>query len=134
MRNKYARKYCRQVKKWLPGMGKYRQRIMERIYSAVKYFVDQHPEANYNAVEAWFGTPQQIAAEYVAQMDTREMLKSVRFGKRIITLVTAVVAALVLLWGLGIAIMIIDAHNSAHGYMEVVYSDGRKGVMVEWEE
>ena len=134
IRNKYARKYCRQVKKWLPGTEKYKRQLLDSISSAVGCFVEEQPNADYIALENHFGPPQQIASDYVTEMDTGELLRNLRIKRRIVTTVTACVAAFILMWGAVGILALLDAHNAAYGFVEVEYNDGRMEVLAECEE
>lgn len=134
MQNKYSRKYCRQVKKWLPGMGKYKRQIVEKIRLAVTAFMEEQPNADCTVLEEHFGTPQQIAAEYVAQMDTMALLHDLRIRGRIVKIVFALVTTLAILWAVGVSVLVIDGLKDQNGYIEVEYNDGRKTVMVVCEK
>ena len=72
-----ARRYCRKVRSWLPG-GKMRRYVMTQIRETVQEFVQEHPDADVAAIQAQLGTPQEIAAAYVENMETAAVLKGLR--------------------------------------------------------
>ena len=95
--NRAARKYCRQVRSWLPG-GKLRRPVMEQLYCAVNDYTLQNPRANFSALELHFGSPKAVAAAYVKAMDTKEVLRSLRLRQRILALVISAVLLLSIAW------------------------------------
>ena len=72
--NRTARRYLREAKSWLPCSGKQKRDILARIENVVNDYVDQNPDADYSEIMNRFGTPRQIAAAYVDDMDTEELL------------------------------------------------------------
>lgn len=122
---KGLKKYYRQVGSWLPCSGKMKRDIMERIRASITAWLDDHPAADIAALVAHFGTPRQIAAAYVDNTATDELLKALRVRRRIVGIVTACAAVIILLWACVVTAAYIDAHNSAAGY-SVVYTNEYK--------
>lgn len=114
-----ARKYCRRVRSWLPG-GKMRRAIMQQIKETVGEFVAQNPDADYEALQAQFGQPKEIAVSYVDNMSTTEILSGLRIRRRIIAIVLAVAIIILISWGISVAQATIAFKNAFNGsYIEV---------------
>lgn len=92
------RDYCRAVKSWLPCDAKQKRRILEKIRLDVMGYLEENPDADFAAIQARFGTPQAIASAYVDDLDTAQLLYSLRIRKRIVTIVAATMATILLTW------------------------------------
>ena len=97
-RNRAARRYLRNVKDWLPCSGKLKREIMARIKNVLD------------------GLPKQIAASYVEDMDTEELLRNLRIRRRIVGIVTCTALIVVTLWAGTVTYAIIRNERLAHGY------------------
>ncbi len=109
------RRYYRSIRKWLPCGQKQKKQIMEQIQSDVQVYCEQNPTADFAQMQATFGEPQTIAAAYVENMDTAQLLKSLRIRKRIVTIVTITVAAILLTWAAIVTWSAHTAHTEIHG-------------------
>lgn len=78
----------------------------------------ENPHMDFEQVEARFGTPRSIAAAYVDEMDTGELLRTIYIRRRIITAVTACIAAMILMWGVVLGAAYVDAYNNTHSHYE----------------
>ena len=92
-----ARRYYRKVQSWLPG-GKMRRYVMTQIRETVQEFVQEHPDADGAAIQAQLGTPQEIAAAYVENMETAAVLKGLRIRRRVLFAVCATMLAILISW------------------------------------
>ena len=102
MVNPSARKYLQQVRGWIPCGGKMKQRTMVQIEDNLDHFLDENPYADYQTIVARFGTPEEIAATYVDEMDTPELLSNLRIKRKIVQIVAGTAAVAVAIW-LGVA-------------------------------
>lgn len=100
--NPSARKYLQQVRGWIPCGGKMKQRTMAQIEDNLNHFLDENPNVDYQAIVARFGTPEEIAATYVDEMDTPELLSNLRIKRKIVQIVAGTAAVAVAIW-LGVA-------------------------------
>lgn len=78
------RYYCT-IRSFLPCSQKLKKRILDEIQNSVNGYLKDHPEANISEIEARFGEPKNIAAAYVDDMNTPELLHTLRVRRRIIT-------------------------------------------------
>lgn len=118
------RKYYRQTAGWLPCGGACKRKIMDRIRANVNGYLEQHPDADMEEIEARFGAPREIAAAYVSDMDTGELLVALRVRRRILAAVMAAVMFVVVSWGSCILWAIDEAKNSFGGHTEDALIEG----------
>lgn len=109
-------KYYRQISSWLPCTGKMKRKIMDRIKASITAWLNDHPNADAPALVAHFGTPRQIAAVYVDNTATDELLKALRIRRRIVRIITVCAFAVLLLWACVITAAFIAELNSSLGY------------------
>lgn len=87
--------------------------------SSVRDFVTENPNADYAAIEQRFGTPQQIVASCIEEMDAQELTLQLRIRKTIVRIVAATALVLVLLWA-GVVVTALIRHVKAmNGYLIV---------------
>lgn len=100
--NWYIKKYVCAVSSFLPCSGKTKKPWLDAIRAQAEDYIAQGGDPA--ALAERFGTPQQVAAAYVDEMPTAELLAQLHIRRRVVTtVVLAVVAALavyvgVLLW------------------------------------
>lgn len=106
-----VRRYYRKVRSWLPG-GKMRRYVMTQIRETVQEFVQEHPDADVAAIQAQLGTPQEIAAAYVENMETAAVLKGLRIRRRVLFAVCATMLAILISWTVLVTIVTVRDRNS----------------------
>ena len=80
--------------------------------------------ADYDALVARFGTPEQIAGAYVDEMEPAAVLDGFRLRRRIVSTVAIGMAAVVMIWMLAVGGALVNEVKHADGYYEVaVYVD-----------
>ena len=122
------RGYYRRIGGWLPCGGRCKRKIMNRIRENVNAYLAEHPDADMEEIEARFGGSKEIAAAYVSDMDTGELLTSLRVRRRILTAVMAAVLFVVLSWS-GCVLWAIDLEmKTVGGHTEDALIEG------EWQE
>lgn len=117
--NRAARRYCRSVRSWLPS-GKMRRTIMAQIKDTVNEFVQHDPDADYEAIQAQLGSPQEIATAFVENMGAAEILKGLRVRRRILAAVLAVLLVILLSWTWLVARATIHEDANANGSITVI--------------
>ena len=124
-----AWRYLWKVRGWLPCSGKLKREIMARIKTVLDDYLNDHPDADFAELSHRFGTPQQIAASYIEEMNVQDLLKQLRIRKKIICIVVATALTLVSLWA-GVVITALIRHVKAmDGYLIV----GEAEVIDRWE-
>ena len=117
--NRAQRHYCREVSRLLPCKGSTKRKLMAEIKGNISHYLDDYPDSDYDAIVLRFGTPRQIAASYVEEMEPQDVLHGLRIKKRIVGIIAAGIALVVLVWGIGVAICVVDSINASGGYFEV---------------
>lgn len=110
------RQYYRAVRDCLPCSRKQKLSILRDIQAQVAAYLEECPDADISQIEARFGTPLNIAAAFVDDMRTSELLSSMRLRKRITTSVIAGLLAVLLLWGCGVGFAAARSYSSSNGY------------------
>lgn len=114
--SKAVKKYLRQVRSWLPCAGKAKKMILTDIENIISSGLKENPNLDLQGLHARFGTPQQIAAAHVDEMDTPELLRQLRIRKRIITIVAVCAIAVIVIWLGVVLIALINDFHIANGY------------------
>lgn len=112
------RRYFHNIRSWLPCSCKQKRLILAQVKENIFAFREDHPEADMEAIEAQFGSPRQIAAGYVDDMDTPDLLTALRLRKRIFLAVVAGLLAAMLLWGWGVSAAILEQRDINYGHLE----------------
>ena len=113
---KLIKKYCREIRKWLPCSQKLKKRIISEISDNVAHYLSDAPTATYSDIEQRFGTPKQIATTYINEMDTSDLLENLRVKRKITTAIISTCLVLIAIWGIAVTIALMDAMISTHGY------------------
>ncbi len=92
MVSKNVERYLRQVRILLPCRRTARKLILDQVRSNLNQFVEDDPSADYESIVRRFGSPRQIAATYIDEMDTDELLSDLRIKHRIVGMVSFAVA------------------------------------------
>lgn len=114
--NAALRRYLRSVRDMLPCSGKQKRCILEKIQSNADSFLAEQPDADFSLLQTHFGTPEQIAASYVDDMDTPALLKAIHTRKRIFAVVTAAVLAILICWACAMTWAVIESNDHNNGY------------------
>lgn len=116
---KELKQYYRDIAKQLPVGRKQKQQILLTITQSVEDYLAAHPLADFQAVQAHFGSPQEIAASYIENMTTPEILKKFRFRKTVLTILCATAATALLLWGAVIGYALLKEANRGETFLVV---------------
>ena len=110
------RRYYRRIRGWIPGPIRLKRMILADIQENVSIYLEEFPEASMDQIEAHFGTPKGIAAEYVRMQDMPNLLTELRVGKRITTIVIAGIIAALLSWAIGVTAAVEKRESDFGGY------------------
>lgn len=110
------RKYFRSISSLLPCGGKQKRLILGTARNNVAVYLQDHPDADFAQIQQHFGTPEEIAAAFVSDMDMPELLGALRSRRRVFVAVIAALIAALLLWGGGVALTVADQHNANPSY------------------
>ena len=118
MKSRAAKKYCRSIRNLLPYAAKKRKFVLSKIEGNISAYLDENPSATLTDLEMRFGTPTQVAAAYVEEMGTQELLKYLRIRKRIFAIISSVVALALIIWAAYVTVAFVDNQKSDDGYYE----------------
>lgn len=122
-----ARRYLWEIRSWLPCSWKLKREILKRIGNTIREYLVENQNAAYEELTKRFGTPQQIAASYVEEMGTDELLRDLRIRRKVVRAVTAAALAVAILWAGFIGAAYVDHVNDVNGYLVI-------GEIIEIEE
>ena len=77
------KRYYRSIRKDLLCSYKMKKRIMQQIRESVDQFLEQNPDAEFDAVRLHFGEPQTIALSYIEDQDAPELLQKMCIKKKV---------------------------------------------------
>lgn len=118
LRNPAARRYLRQVRGLLPCSGRLKTAITEPMAQSLEDFVTENPQADDAALRTRFGAPEAIAASCLENTDAGKVLKRLQWKRRVLAIVAAAAALLLISWGVFLTICHIELrHTVLEGYM-----------------
>ena len=117
------KRYYREIRSWLPVSSRQKDKIVGDLSSSIDAYLDTHPEADLQEIQAHFGTPSSIAAAYVDNTDTATLLRDLRIRKRIVTAVVACVLVIILLVLGTLALELTDYSNAVDGFVKEMVTD-----------
>ena len=109
------KRYIRSISDALPCSVRAKTQIVSQIRESIDDYLQENPEADFAAVQAHFGTPQEIAASYVDDQDTATLLHKMSIKKKVLVIVAGVMAAIFLMWIGYITWSVTDSRNSTRG-------------------
>ena len=110
------RKYYRQIRNNLPCGGSLKHRLMKDIASTIRSYLLDNPDADIQAIHSQFGSPQQIVAAYLEEMDTKTLLSALLFRRKITRIMTVICGIALTAWLIVLLIAIISGLISINGY------------------
>lgn len=110
---KMLRAYYREIRDWLPCSFGEKNRMINKIRTSVRDYLEDQPKADFAQIRAHFGEPRGIAAACVDEMDTVALLKALRIRRRITAMVAGTALLLMLVWGIGVGLCAWDSHQNA---------------------
>lgn len=115
MGNKECLHYLEQVRSELKGADRRKKEVLQQIQTAVEDYAEEHPQCTYQELTQHFGTPEQIAESYVAEMDSHEVLHGLRVGKKIFFAILLAIVLGVTAWLGYLALCFNEVKEEAHG-------------------
>ena len=117
MCNSAAKRYLRELRNSLPCGRKERKRVLESIRQSIENNEATDGPDTYEALVSRYGSPDEIASAYFSEKSTRELIRELRIGNRVLALILAgIVAALVIWFGWG-AFTYVSLMDEAPGYI-----------------
>ena len=116
MNNKNARRYRRKVLSLLPCTRLQKQKIISQFDASLSGYIQSSPDANFIDLEDHFGSPEAIAASYVENAGTADILQALRIRKRIVLTVSLAFAVLLISWAAVVTWSMVKFNNAVNGY------------------
>lgn len=114
--NTVLKRYIQSVSAELPCTGKAKKHIISQLQDSVSGYLEQNPDADFMSVQAHFGSPQEIATGYVDAQDSPNLLKKMRTKKKVIAIVSGIMAVILLIWIGAVAWAIKNQNESNNDY------------------
>ena len=112
--NRAVRRYCRQVRSWLPCSASQKRRILRDLKERLNFFSEQG--SDYDAIVSSIGTPQTVAAAYVEDLDTGTLLRSLRIRRKIVCIVAVTALVVLISWAATVSWAIYEENEHLGGY------------------
>lgn len=100
---KQTREYLKQVRRALPCPAALKKQVLTGLGEDISRYIQEHPDADGQALAGVFGTPEQIAQTYIDTLSAEELAAVLRKRSKIWRAVIAIVGACallcVLIWG-----------------------------------
>lgn len=119
--NWYIGRYVRAVSGFLPCSGKVKKPLLDALRAQAEEYIADGGDAA--ALEQRFGTPQQVAAAWVDEMEMPELLKALRSRRRVVLTVLAGVIAALAVWLAVCMVSLRDYHQAVNGYVETAVTE-----------
>lgn len=116
MKNKNALRYRRKVLSLLPCTKRQKLKIISHFDASLSDYIESNPDADYVDLEEHFGSPESIAASYVENAGTAEILRSLYIRKKIVFIVSLVLAVLLISWAIVVTWSMVKFNNTVNGY------------------
>lgn len=113
------KRYYRNIRKDLPCSYKMKKRIMQQIRESVDQFLEQNPDADFDAVQLHFGEPQTIALSYIEDQDAPELLRRMRIRKKVLAIVAGTMALVLAVWMVAMVWAVINEQQTTGGHVIV---------------
>ncbi len=114
--SKQLKKFIHSIKRLLPASADAKEKIIDMIRDALSEKSLEAPEKDISEIIKEFGSPEDVAASYIEELGTAEILMGFRKRKNILTIITTGVVGFLILIALTLTIALIDAHNIAKKY------------------
>lgn len=126
--------FCRAVRSLLPCRSAEKKRIMQQLESSVDDFLAENPMANIDALKQRFGEPEDVAAAFVENSGTAEILKTIRVRKKIVTVTVVALVIALITYCTALVLSLVDAHKSMHGSGQASVSEVVLPEDFQWDD
>lgn len=105
-------------KKLLVLSGKQRMAILQELRGNVSSFLQENPNATVKDVEAYFGSPVQVAEGFLQAGDFQQTERKVHINRRVLTVLCIAIGVLVTAALILGTVYVVDNYNFTHGHWE----------------
>ena len=118
--NKHLTLYYLKIHSNLPCSWRLKRKLLAQIKNSIRTYLQSHPHADMAEIRSQFGSPEEIAAACLAEMNQKELLKDLKLMNRIVRVITAGVLGAILMIGAALGSVIWENHIETPGYIEVI--------------
>lgn len=116
--------YLKAVEQQLSGKKAQKKAYLKKLAADVAERLEEEPELDSAALALAFGSPEELAAEFMGTLNVKDVKKA--FGWKKIVLIGVIIALLI--WGAIGIIAVVDSHKSVNGY--TVY-ESNESIIIE---
>ena len=114
--------YFREIRLLIPVSSKGAKKFLQDFRSSVEEYAENHPECSAEEIIERFGSPEDVAYEYVSSVDAEEICRRITISRYIkravgVIVVVAVIAAGYRVW------MLYDIHQQVQDAMPVYITE-----------
>lgn len=118
-REKRIKEYCRSISRELYCPAAARKQILAAIRENIAAYIEENPDAGFEDVQKHFGTPQQIAASYIEELEMPELVRKLNLRRRVLSVLCISLGVCALLLLVALAVVVIGTLLGSNYY--VVY-------------
>jgi len=122
--------YLKDVEQQLSGKKVQKKAFLKKLAADVAERLEEEPELDSTALANAFGSPEELASEFIGSIDAKEVRKA--FGWKKIVLIGVIAAFLV--WLIMIVALWIDGHYGVHGKGVESIQDDESNYIIVTEE
>ena len=115
-----VKQYIRSIRRELPCSGKKKRQFISQIRCSIMVFLQENPEADLEAVQAHFGTKQEIVEDFVRNEDASDLLRKMSIKKKVLAIIAGVMILITVTWGAVVIWNVIETKKYSEAYIEVV--------------
>lgn len=113
-KERMVKRYLRKIRSILPACRKDKSDIINMIKDNLDMKIADNPSKDISEIIEEFGAPSDVAAAYIEQMGTAQIIERFAFRKKIVMAVMFLVIGILFIWGIYVMAVFIDAHNTIH--------------------
>ena len=98
-----VKQYIRSIRRELPCSGKKKRQFISQIRCSIMDFLQENPEADLEAVQAHFGTKQEIVEDFVRNEDASDLLRKMSIKKKVLAIIAGVMIIILAIWACVVA-------------------------------
>ncbi len=126
-------RYLWEVSRQLPGSWKEKKRILSRMQRSIRDYVSEGENPSYEKIIERFGKPNQIAATFLGEMETEELLRNMKASGRVVQIVAITAILIIAMWAGVVSIALVNELIESDGYGTMTIIDNSSGETIYQE-
>ena len=114
-------KYYHEVRSSLPCKHAEKRKILSDLKQNINAYITEDPDASLYEITDQFGTPGQITASYLEEMDQDKLVSNLRIKRKIFGIFVATVAFVLILFTLTMTLITVYDWSIENGYYETEF-------------